>query len=477
MVEEFGVEEFGASDESAAPTEDVGTLKQVIADLTKQAAETMDASARDAIRTAKREAEIRLAELLKQSGITEQQWLQLSKAYLEAHGNPDAFKNRLTELGGVSNEAYYSLTNELSKHHADKKEPTGKKRGRKPKETTPPVQSNTPEERWPHIIAHASNLGMDANLIHDELGYTALSHESVSHVLREVNERANPKASAETEDASASVTSDEVEEFGSGEESSAGSIVSVIIAESAAPSSDTSTKPAPQSTPAIASGAESGGAKANNSIIWDDQLKKAIEIDTGEVVTVSWFLEQLGIAQLPERPDKELCAKILDVMHTYYLDRAARYREQAEKLAVPLDKRAQQWEAFFGPYLDACGDAFLPRKGQRAKDPGSFSNKTLDLITGSISWRKEGGVMQTNSAEHYVWLGKKLDEMKELVGRCQEGDETAKEELKYLQDTFGLRIETKAVCDNDKIKALEPKLLPPGWEKLEVNEFAKRIIK
>lgn len=469
------LETFGFADDAeespsvvAPPAEDPAELKAIIAEATKAAAECMDAGEAEAHRAVRRAAEERLKALAADSGIKEVQWTDLAMAYKEMKLD---FKARLAELGGISNDAYHTLTQELSEAHRKPKGKGGRKPKPKDKKDEPPKEEfeNTPEERWDHIVQHITNLGMDAVAIATDLGIAnqPLSHEVVSAVLREANKRAQPEE----------VETFGVEKSGGADQAQPAAVpIPSAAAASLAPATPVLTTGSNISEPAAPA---SRPNTSPPSVIWDEQLKKAIETDTGEVVTVAYFLELLGIAELPAQPDREIAEKILDVMHTRYLDPAKRYREQAEKRAAPLEKSAAQMEAFFGPYLDSCGDKFLPRYGARAKaeNQGKFSSKTLDLATGSISWTKAGGVTNMDSGRYYMWCQKKLEEMQALMARCREGDDEAKEELKYLQDTYGLKIETKAVANADKIKSLGAQFLPDGWELLESNEFAKRTIK
>lgn len=459
------LETFGFSDEPEVSSvtiieepipgtdDDPALLKAVIEEMTKAAAECMDAAEAEGYRQARRAAEERLKAITTGSGFSEGQWAELAKAYIEMGAD---FKGRLAELGGISNDSYHTLTQELSAmHQAGKKPKANKKKGDKKKEEKPKQEDGgpepSPEDRWVHIQEHVKNLGMDAWALYDELKYEApLTHEQVSHVLREANAR--------VEDGQADIENHHTPP--------------------PIPKPPAACLPPASATPPTAAPPTST-AGVSSAVIWDEQLKKAIDLETGEVVSVAYFLELVGIPGLPEKPDRELAAKILDVMHTHYIDPAARYRAQAEKMAAPLDARAKQMEAFFGAYLDLCGAEFLPKFGARAavEKQGKFSAKTLDLLTGSISWKKDGGITQTDSGKYYGWLQRMQERLQELNGLCREGNDEAKEELKYLQDTYGLKIETKAVASNDKIKDLSADKLPDGWEVLPANEFATRTIK
>lgn len=441
-LEAFGVEEFGAELPEAAPAPESAVarddLKVMIEDINKQIAGTMDELEIQRLRNAKKAIEAQLTG--KPNSKAETQWADLRRAYGEFYGD-DRFDVAVAN-GGKCDEVFEHLREKLSKDHREKDAANGTTKSMivKPQ---PGVKVN---DRFAQLIIHATNLGLDGQLIWDELGLVKLTNKNMDEFLRVLNERgAAPTTSAvSVPEAPAGAV---VEEFGT--------------------AGDTEESVVP---PAQSSG-----------FFTDDAFAGLVDPESGEVVERSWVLDALGWLDFPTEPTKEAAAQILDLMHTRYLDPAARYRAQAEKMAAPLEARAANLEKLFGPYLDAVGAKFLPTHKSDskpdAKTPhraGDYSKKTLDLPTGSISWQKDGGTMLTNDAKFYGWLAEKKTEMMALR---EKGTPEALEELKQLEDLYGLKLKTEAVVDKDKVKRVDEKVLPPGWEAIKVNHLAKRTIK
>lgn len=442
-VEEFGIEAFGepvASDATTQTDGDIAALKELIDDLTKQAAETFDELERQRIRNAKKAAEDQLSAMVTGTQKTEKQWSDLALAYKEVFGNAEEFKSRLAALGGVSDESFESLRHQLAEHHAAAK-PKGRGGRRKKAETEAPIV--VPNSRFLDALKHAANLGLSGQAIWDELGLADLTDSNIDTLVAEINKRAN---------------SGGVEEFGLGESSPE----TVAPPASQPPSAGVDTSNAAENAPV-----------ASTPVLVDNKL---IDPETGEVLPRSWFLEALGLAEMPTKPDKEIAAKILDIMHTRYIDPAARYRAQAEKMAAPLEAKAKLWEEVFGDYLDKCGETFLP-KVQKVDSPnfGKYSKKTLDLPTGSVSWKKDGGIVaMTDAPAFFAWLTEKKQQ---LLTLREQGTPEALEEIKALEESYGLRLKTEAEISKDKLAKLPETELPPGYSIPPVNEFFTRTIK
>jgi hypothetical protein len=436
MVEEFGVdvEEFGAGEEPAEQPEDRALLLRMYDEFGKQIAATMDDVERQRLRNARKEC------MAKLTNKAESQWTDMARAYGEFFNDAKLFAKRLEKLGGLSDEAFETLRSELSQAHAEKEAKAkkgggkrgGKKADAKAKEDAP--QAVAPDERFQAIVKHAENLGLEAQTIWDELfGNEPISDERLDAFLAVVNERgAAEPVSIPTANGGADSA---VEEFGA----------------------DTTDGDRPEPVPA-----------QKRHLISDASFDGLVDPETGEVVKRSWVLDVLGWADFPTEPSREQLDRIVDVMHTRWLDPAQRYRAQAEKLAGPLEKRAAIFESIFGDYIDACGDAFLPRV-QKGENAGKFTKKTLDLPSGSISWTKEGGSPVCDEGTFRMWLEQKRQEM--LVLR-EQGTPEALEELKALEDKYGLKLKTVAEASKALIKEL-----PVGWEPTEADEFARRTIK
>jgi len=457
---EFGADvEFGAD---APPVvsprieDDPVALKTLVEELTKQIAATMDPEEQTALRSAKKAAEEQLAKFNTASK-TERQWTELSKAFFEAYGNKDEFQKQLGALGGISDEAYFEMNQNLAKFHAAQKpEKTTRRSSKKALEIAAKVKAEeeykaahpgpTPEERWPHILEHAKKCGMDGNIIFDELGFKELTHETVNAVLAEVNKRANPEPE---------------EEFGSGESGNAATATGT-------PSIPAVSAPSSPSTP--------------KALHWDEVLNRLVDPETGAVVTRGYFLEALGWPELPQELTKEQVDEILDLMHTRFIDPAKRYREQAEKRAKPLEQKAKLWDDAFGALLDKYAegdgtgkDGRLPRyqsdSKEGTKDPhkkGDFSKKSLDFASGSISWRGDsGGPTCVNPPVFFAWLEERKNE---LLALKEAGDA---EQMAAIKEQAGVTLKTTADFD----KSIATKFLPPGWEDVKPNPLKTREIK
>lgn len=467
MTEEFGadLEEFGA--EESAPGEARTDLLALYEDLSKQIAATMDDVERQRIRNA------RQAVLGKLTTKTESDWLALSKTYSEAFSESKAFQNKLNSLNGLSDAAFEQMTKDvLEKLEAKKGGTAG---GDKPKTTRTrakktdekPAETTAPDERFVAVIKHAKNLGLDAQIIFDELGYSIVDAASVEGTLAEINKRsaANtaPVHSVPVPDGNGG----EVEEFGAGDDGDSPSIPD------AAPSLPPPPLPPVQSV-GDNGGAEGVGDAVTGEIEWiiDNAIQGKINPETGEIVDRSWILKILGWADFPKPGEftKEHATDIVRVVNMMWLTPARIYREQAEKMAAPLEKKAAFFDEIFGPLLDKLGDKELPRvKKVDSPNYGKFREKTLHLATGSISWTKGGG-NYLDQGQMYGWLARKKEEM--LILR-EQGTPEALEELKALESKYGLRLKTEV----DFNKSLLERSELPFAVKCPVNEFSERKIK
>lgn len=423
----FGMPEeelsFGEVVEESVSIED---LEATIEDCNKQLAMTMDEKVQAQLRPIRdaAKAELAAARGSKVGSKTAGQWADLERAYSECHGNTTEFAAILDSMAALNkDEVYETMVSLLSKTHALTAKPA-KEKAKKEKAIG---TSSTPEGRWPHIVEHGKNIGQDAQVVFDELGFSKVDDNACNEVLREMNNRANgtPQAAEEAE---------EVEEFG----------IAVV-------------EPAP--------------------------TQYSVDEETGEVMDLPWVLQRLGWTEFPTAPDRDKADKIVDLLHSY-LEPAARYRAQAEKRAKPLESRAEAIEKVFGPYLNAVGadeKHGLPRFKSGAK-AGEFSKKTLDLASGSISWTKDGGISCSDEGKFFGWLKRKEDEWYQQHELLKTGDakqkELAQQIIEELTKKYGFRIETKAVINRDFIKATkDPKQLPDGWSSVGVNHFARRVIK
>lgn len=453
-VEEFGVEEFGAELPEAAPAADPAVdredLKAMLVDISKQIASTMDELEAQRLRNLKKTIEEQLTG--KPNSKADSQWTDLQRAYGEFYGDVIYFHDTVSK-GGRCDEVFEALREKLSKDHQKKDAAAGVTTAVNGKKTTRKKAAQAamleikPNERFKQIILHATNLKLDGQLIWDELALGEINDANLDAFLFVVNER----GAAQTASVPATPAGAVVEEFGT------------------------------ESSEVQEPGASGEGEPQRTALFSDAAFEGLVDPESGEVVQRGWVLDALGWLDFPTEPTKEAAAQILDLMRTRYLDPAARYRAQAEKMAAPLEKRAANLEQLFGPYLDAVGKKFLPTHKSDskpdAKQPhkaGDFSKKTLDLLTGSISWQKDGGTTCVNDAKFYAWLGEKKTEMQALRDK---GTEEALEELKQLENLYGLKLKTEAVVDKDKVKQVDAKQLPPGWEALPVNHLAKRTIK
>jgi len=471
-VEDFGVEDFGAvaPDATAEVTAepDRAELEALIVELNNQIAGTMDELEIKRLRNAKRgvQEQLGIIAVIPGSSKTATQWNDLTSAYREFYpiGSPDATGvgaynplNAIIAERGTSDATFEYLREELSKAHAAKSAvPTEKtKRTRapnKPKEPVPPpLRAN---ERFVQIVKHAENLGFDGQAIWDELGSPDISDATLGVFLDTVNLRGF-KIDTSGNGMSAAISID-VQEFGA--------------------SLDART----DNTPAAGVEADNAPLGATTAFFTDAAFAGLIDPETGAVVDRPWILDAVGLLDFPDKPNKGELDKIIDAIRTKWLDPAARYRAQAEKLAGAKEKRAAMVLEVFGKFIDACGAEYLPRYQSDSKEgsksqhkKGDFSGKTLVLTSGSIGWTKDGDIAICDSQPQYrIWL----DEMKQKMQILrQAGTPEAAEELTALEADWGFQLKTEIVPDMTKLKSA--KELPPGWVVSQVNEFGRRSLK
>lgn len=448
------MEEFGF-DEPVVPIdrENIADLEALIGDLTKQLASTMDEKQRQPLLRAKQVAVEALNVLRKQpvETKTEGQWLDLAKAYEVFWGNKTEFTDVLKGLGGQpTSEAFETLRSKLARAHELRPTTTETDKPKKEKKTAAKPKGNeitvplpTPQTRWPHIVEHGKNIGVDAQLVFDELGFTALTDLSVSDTLREMNARKERGG---------------VEEFGLGESA----ITAVTEKSSESPASD---------------------APATVAVT----IQGRVDEETGELLDRDWVLDKLGWLDYPAELTEEQADQLIDLVHKYRQP-AQRYRDQAEKRAKPLEQRADAISDTFGPLLDKFGDKRLPRyqsdSKEGTKNPhkrGDFSKKTLDLGSGSISWTKDGGVAVVDQGRYFGWLQRQYETFCHQNSMLETGSpeekELAKQVLDELQTKYGFRVKIVPDASKDLVKKLPINALPDGWADIPVNEFARRIIK
>lgn len=432
-MEDFGsdLDDFGSEPEAVAPEQSIEELQAMVEDLNKQIAATMDELEQQRLRNAKKVIldQINGAVAPSATSKTEGQWTDLAKAYKEFFGDGNPWAERLASLGGVCDAAYEGLRHELAEANRVKEAATAKPKGGRGKGGKKAAEPAIPvNERFAALVQHGKNLGIDTQMVYDELGLTELDDVSLDALLAAINERAN-----------------------------AAPVVPVSGGDDGATDGD-------------------AAEPARETFFSDSAFAGLVNPVTGEVIERSWLLDKLGWLDFPTEPSRECAAAIVDLQNTLYLGPAARYRSNAENLAAPLEKRAKDLDAFFGPYLDACGEKFLGKHKSDSRvdaksqhKAGDFKEKTLKFVTGSISWSKEGGPCVTDPPKFHAWLAEKRGELLVLK---EKNTPEALEEMKALEAKYGLKLVTEVAYDKEKCA----KELPPGWSDLPVNELASRKI-
>lgn len=112
-----------------------------------------------------------------------------------------------------------------------------------------------------------------------------------------------------------------------------------------------------------------------------------VDQETGEVILTSE--EQQELESKENESPKDYLTRIGDVIASK-LQRARRYRLQAEKLAIPHEKTANWLVATINPLLKQYAPDVLP-KYQSGENVGHYKSKTLNLSTISFSFTKDGG--------------------------------------------------------------------------------------
>lgn len=95
------------------------------------------------------------------------------------------------------------------------------------------------------------------------------------------------------------------------------------------------------------------------------------------------------------------------------LERAKRYREQAERRAKPLEASAKFLLDSIKPILIQYAQAKLP-KYQSGDNVGKYKSKTLDLETARFSFKKVGGTFIFNDEKAMDFINDNYDKYPEL---------------------------------------------------------------
>lgn len=446
MAEDFtadDVEAFGVDEPALEADTEREMLLGMHEELRKQHLTTIDDLERQRLRNAMGEIHNKL------TTHPEKEWLELSKRYHNHYNDIKAYPNKLANLGGLSDAAFDELLKHIDDAEAAKsvKPKTTRKVGKK--EAAQPAPEVKPDERFAALVLHAKNLGLDAQVIFDELGGGDITDATLARLGDEINRRGSTQAVQVSE----------------------GDVESFEVDDSPGTASEAANPPSATSVPVPGVPDASVSQPATTWVI-DSAIQGKIDPETGEVVDRDWLLNKLGWTKFPTQEEFTLehGADVVRVINSYLLP-AKKYREQAEKLAAPLEKRAAMVEELFGPLLDSLGPKHLKTVQKKdSKNFGKYTGKTLNLITGAISWEKGGGNF-LDQGQMYGWLARKKEEM--LALRDQDTPE-AQEELAALERKYGLRLKTEV--DYNKELLLASKELPFVVE-CKVNEFEKRTIK
>jgi len=118
-----------------------------------------------------------------------------------------------------------------------------------------------------------------------------------------------------------------------------------------------------------------------------------VDQDTGEVVLSPEelaILEGAGSSQSENCFDLEKYVDQVGDIIASKLERAQRYREQAEKRSKPLERSAEYLLLQITPHLRQLAEAKLP-KYMSGDHAGQYKSKTLHLSNASFAFTKAGG--------------------------------------------------------------------------------------
>lgn len=139
----------------------------------------------------------------------------------------------------------------------------------------------------------------------------------------------------------------------------------------------------------------------------ETEIGRTVDAETGEVLDLPHQLQILGWSEYPQLGKNPTAQELNDFEGKLeqvtdkicsYLERAARYRKQAEERAAPLEKSAGHWELFAKALAKALAVHRLPRV-KTGPNAGNFTAKTLKLSSGNWAFSKVGGTSIFNFDE------------------------------------------------------------------------------
>lgn len=130
----------------------------------------------------------------------------------------------------------------------------------------------------------------------------------------------------------------------------------------------------------------------------EDWLEAKINKETGEVELPA-LLRALGWLEVPQELSLKQAEQIIDIIVTRRA-KAERHENQIKKIIKPLQDSADRYEQQFGQLLDKYFEKHQPKT-----EKGEYKGKTMELRTGTLSYRGSSGGYDINAeGTFHEWL-------------------------------------------------------------------------